>query len=153
MTSRPRPRRANYSITLPRILGKNGAGLEPHKLPKSARGRVLATVEGFALAAAAGNAIVHRLEGYDDPDSAWCAVCSRRGSLPMRPAEARSVRELMRRSGLRDDQAFAFARSRIIVSETNRFRVCPCDLASWNRAIRIYNDIGPKGAWKTIGVK
>ena len=66
--------------------------------------------------------------------------------------DARDARRAVRRAGLDDAVAFAFSKTTILVTESNTFRICPCDLRAWRAALELYQREGPRGAWRSIGV-
>ncbi len=153
--SRPSPARRHYAIDLVPLLGKgepSSRSSTARSLPKK-RTVIRETVLAFLEAAKSG-ALVHRLEGEtEDRKRPWCAICRRYGAKPMKPSEARIVRELVERAGLSDRVAYAFASTRIIVLDSQAFRVCPCDLRAWREACSNYTRMGRIVAWQTIGLR
>lgn len=153
--SRTTPARRHYSVELAPLLGKGDPSCRSSRaiaLPKKSRAAIRETLLGFVDAAKAG-ALVHRLEGAtEDRKRPWCPICRRHGAKAMKPSECHLVRELVERAGLSDRVAYAFARTRIIVLESQAFRVCPCDLRAWRTACDDYTRMGRVVAWKTLGL-
>lgn len=149
MNSRRRVTR-HYSTDLA-FLGETRTS-RPSPLPKKAR-PIAETLEALLEAAKKG-VLVHRLEGSgEDKAGSWCPICRRHSAKPMAAAECRIVRELVQRAGLSDRVAFAFATTRILVLESQAFRVCPCDLRAWREACAHYNRMGMVNAWKWRGLR
>jgi hypothetical protein len=111
----------------------------------------LETIEAFVDASLGWGPIVRVGGAAEDPSKPWCPVCGRREAKPMPPADAKDARRAVRRAGLDDAVAFAFSKTTILVTHSNQFRICPCDLRAWQRAIELYR-CGPRAAWRSIGV-
>jgi hypothetical protein len=124
-----------------------------------ARGRVklatarpaLETIEAFVEAAQASGPIVRLGGAAEDATTACCPFCRRHAAKPMSPRDAADARRAVRRAGLDDAVAFAFSKTTILVTESNRLRICPCDLQAWRSAVELYQH-DPRAAWRSIGL-
>jgi hypothetical protein len=84
--------------------------------------------------------------------------CDRCGRLPPDPTPvdfaARQRESLEKALGKeRGSQiAYGWARSSVLLSETNGKLVCPCDVRRWNAAMKEYEEKGADVCWAALGV-
>lgn len=109
----------------------------------------LDTIEAFYDDTSNGK--IRRLEGTGDPHSMRCAACGIRPAVPMDAVDAEFVRAAFRRARMPQAMAYAFATTRIILTQKNAHRLCQCDRMAWNHAIADFQR-DPRGAWRRLGV-
>ena len=94
---------------------------------------------------------IRRLTGTGDPSAPLCPHCRVARALPMNASDAGFVRAAFRKAKMPAAMAYAFATTRVIVTEKNRRRLCSCDVAAWQRAIAHFQNAGA-AAWRAFGV-
>ncbi len=115
------------------------------------RGLALETIEGVAEASLGSGFIGRVPSSPRDATGRRCHDCRRYEAKPMSPRDARDARQAVRRAGLDDAVAYAFAKTTVLITASSRLRWCGCDVEAWQRAIEEYRGEGP-AAWRRLGV-
>lgn len=109
----------------------------------------LDTIEAFYDDTGTGK--IQRLDGTGDPERPPCQACGVRPALPMDPGDAAFVRAAFRKARMPPAMAYAFAATRVIVTQKNRHRLCSCDVVAWDVAIGTFQKMG-RGVWRRFGL-
>lgn len=94
---------------------------------------------------------IRRLQGISDPEFPPCQACGISQALPMDQSDAAYVRAAFRKARMPAAMAYAFATTRVIVTQKNRHRLCGCDVVAWDRAIAFFKQAG-RQAWRRFGL-
>ena len=94
---------------------------------------------------------IRRLKGTGNPEFAPCPACGVSRALPMDQADAAYVLQAFRRARMPAAMAYAFATTRVIVTQKNRHRLCGCDVVAWDSAIAFFKRTG-RVAWRRFGL-
>lgn len=98
-----------------------------------------------------GTGEIRRLEGTGDPTRPPCPSCKIRPAVPMTRTDAEYVRATFRRARMPQPMAYAFATTRVILTQKNQARLCECDRLAWQRAIDEFGRLG-RTAWRRFGL-
>ena len=94
---------------------------------------------------------IRRLKGTGDPEAPPCSACGVSRALPMDQEAAAYVREAFRKARMPAAMAYAFATTRVIVTQKNRSRLCSCDVVAWDVAVRTFQRYG-RETWRRFGL-
>jgi hypothetical protein len=61
------------------------------------------------------------------------------------------VRDAFRKARMPAAMAYAFATTRVIVTQKNRSRLCSCDVVAWDVAVRTFQRYG-RETWRRFGL-
>jgi hypothetical protein len=90
------------------------------------------------------------------PPAGACPFCHRAAAgEQVTGADALEIRAALRSSlGFERGDLFAFAHcsSGVMVATFNKHLLCRCDLANWDRAVKLYEQLGAEAAWQRLGM-
>lgn len=98
-----------------------------------------------------GDGPIRRLKGTGDPEFPPCQACGVGRALPMESADAGYVRAAFRKARMPAAMAYAFATTRVIVTQKNRHRLCSCDVVAWDVALGFFERHG-RETWRRFGL-
>jgi hypothetical protein len=109
------------------------------------------TIEGMAFLAYREGRITRSKASKQDRTAKRCPDCSHFPAKPMAREHIADVRRVVKRAGIDDAVAFAFAKTTVLVTVASRPWMCRCDLLAWANAVNEHRQ-DPAHAWRSIGV-